>query len=98
MHLYSAFPGTQSALDRGGGGGLINHHLDDATAAILRQNAHHTPAYWCRGYSDEVKQCMGMIRRPWWSEASGQIWPGVNPRVSFHLNDTLGCLMSTESQ
>ncbi len=24
-------------------------HLDDATAAILRQNAHHTPAYWWRG-------------------------------------------------
>ncbi len=20
--------------------------------------------------------CMGMIRRPWWSEAKGQIWPG----------------------
>ncbi len=24
-------------------------HLEDATAAILRQNAHHTPAYWWRG-------------------------------------------------
>ncbi len=24
-------------------------HLDDATAAIVRQNAHHTPAYWWRG-------------------------------------------------
>ncbi|GAA6098726.1 uncharacterized [Tachysurus ichikawai] len=24
-------------------------HLDDATTAILRQNAHHTPAYWYRG-------------------------------------------------
>ncbi len=24
-------------------------HLDDATAAIARQNAHHTPAYWWRG-------------------------------------------------
>jgi len=23
--------------------------LDDAMAAILRQNAHHTPAYWWRG-------------------------------------------------
>ncbi len=21
-------------------------------------------------------QCMGMIRRPWWSEANGRIWPG----------------------
>jgi len=24
-------------------------HLDDATAAILHPNAHHTPAYWWRG-------------------------------------------------
>ncbi len=24
-------------------------HLDDATAAIVRQTAHHTPAYWWRG-------------------------------------------------
>ncbi len=36
-------------------GDLHNHHqcvastMNDATAAILRQNAHHTPAYWWRG-------------------------------------------------
>ncbi len=24
-------------------------NLDDVTAAIVCQNAHHTPAYWCRG-------------------------------------------------
>ncbi len=28
---------------------MCSSHLDDATAAILRQNAHHTPAYWWRG-------------------------------------------------
>ncbi len=28
---------------------MCSIHLDDATAAILRQNAHHTPAYWWRG-------------------------------------------------
>ncbi len=39
-------------------------HLDDATAAIVRQNPHHTPAYWWRGDIDEANQCMGMIRRP----------------------------------
>ncbi len=50
-------------------------HLDDATAALVCQNAHHRPAYW-RRQSDEANQCMGMIRRPWWSEASGRIWPG----------------------
>ncbi len=36
----------------------------DATAAILHQNALHTPAYWWRGDSDEANQCMEMIRRP----------------------------------
>ncbi len=28
---------------------MFSIHLDDATAAILSQNAHHTPAYWWRG-------------------------------------------------
>ncbi len=28
---------------------MCSIHLDDATAAIVRQNAHHTPAYWWRG-------------------------------------------------
>jgi len=46
----------------------VQHNLDDATAAILRQNAHHThthtPVYWWTGDSDEANQFMGMIRRP----------------------------------
>lgn len=29
---------------------MCSIHLDDATAAILSQNAQHTPAYWWRGY------------------------------------------------
>ncbi len=29
-----------------------------------------------RRQRDEANQCMGMIRRPWWSEANGDIWPG----------------------
>ncbi len=28
---------------------LCSIHLDDTTAAILHQNAHHTPVYWWRG-------------------------------------------------
>ncbi len=28
---------------------MCSIHLDDATAAIVRQNAHHTSAYWWRG-------------------------------------------------
>ncbi len=45
--------GTQSALNSKGGSPhpppVCSIHLDDATAAILRQNAHHTTAYWWRG-------------------------------------------------
>ncbi len=65
-------------------------------AAILRQNAHHTPAYWWRG-DDEANQCMGMtvmmVRSQWGSLAR---MPGLNP-YSF-LKDILGFLMTRESQ
>ncbi len=48
LHLYSAFLGTQNGLHRGGGtpqpSPVCSIHLDDATAVILLQNAHHTPA------------------------------------------------------
>jgi len=49
---------------------MCSIHLDDATAAIVRQNAHHTPAYWWRG--DRVNQCMGMIRRSSSSSAEAE--------------------------
>ncbi len=51
--LYSTFLGTQSALHSKGVSPhpppMCSIHLDDAMAAIVRQNAHHTPAYWWRG-------------------------------------------------
>ncbi len=37
---------------------MCSIHLVDATAAILRQNAHHTPAYWWRG--DRVTKPIGV--------------------------------------
>ncbi len=36
----------------------------------------HTSLLVERRQSDEANQCMGMIRRPWWSEANGWIWSG----------------------
>ncbi len=61
LHLYSAFLGTQSTLYRRGESPhpppMCSIHLDDATAAILRQSAHHTPAYWWRG--DRVMNPIG---------------------------------------
>ncbi len=80
LHLYSTSLDTQSALHSNGGISSsttsVQHPPDDVTAAIVRQNTPHTPAYWWRGDSDEVNQCMGMIRRPWWSEDNGEVWPG----------------------
>ncbi len=62
LHLYSAFLGTQSTLHRRRESPqpppMCRIHLDDATAAILRQNTHHTPAYWCRG--DKVMKPIGV--------------------------------------
>ncbi len=49
LHWYSTFLGIQSALHGKGESprppSMCIIHLDDATAAILCQNAHHTPAY-----------------------------------------------------
>ncbi len=53
LQFYIAFMGTQSTLHRRGESPqpppACSIYLDDAMAAILRQNAHHTPAYWWRG-------------------------------------------------
>ncbi len=37
---------------------MCSIHPDDATAAILHQNAHHTPAYWCGLLTN---RCMGLL-------------------------------------
>jgi len=72
LHVYSAILGTQNALHYGSArisSTTSNmQHPHDAKAAI---NHHHTPAYWWRRESDDLNQYMRMIRRPWWTEASG---------------------------
>ncbi len=53
LHLHRTFLGTQSTLRRRGESPqpqpVCSIQLDDAMAAILHQNAHHTPANWWRG-------------------------------------------------
>ncbi len=51
LHLYSAFLDTQSALHSKGAisSSTTNVQHPPATAAIVCQNAHHTPAYRWRG-------------------------------------------------
>ncbi len=87
-YIYIALFWVLKALYIGGGESphpppMCCIHLDDATAAILRQNANHTPAYWWRG-DDEAKQCMGMIRRPWWGQwGNFARKPGLQPYSFF---------------
>ncbi len=86
-----------------GGGALLNHHLDDVTAATgqRRQAGHQTPA-------------TGGEEREWWSQSSGWrllgshngqgpvagIWPGhrgYTPTLLF-TRSPMWFLMTTESQ
>ncbi len=58
---------------------------DDSHSAPERPP--HTSLLVERRQSDEANQCMGMIRRPWWSEASGLVWPGCRgntPKMITH--------------
>ncbi len=80
LHLYSAFLDTQSALHSKGAISSsttnVQHPLgwcDGSHSAPERPP--HTSLLVERRQSYEANQCMGMIRRPWWSEANGLVWP-----------------------
>ncbi len=60
---------------------------------IAPERPPHTILLVERRPSDEANQCMGMIRRPWWSEGNG--CQGYAP--TRFLKDILGFLMTTES-
>ncbi len=72
-------------------------HLDDATAAILHQNAHHTPAYWWRG--DRVMKPIsvwGWLGGYDGQRAEGEFGQDASVTPSFS-KDILGFLMTTET-
>ncbi len=84
---------------------MCSIHLDDATAAILRQNAHHTPAYWWR--RDRVMKPISVWG--WLGGHDGQRPvgkfgqdAGVTPLLffdeSFSMSLFWGFLLTTESQ
>ncbi len=84
LHSYSTFLSTQSALHCEGGD-LLSHHQCAASTSGSHSEPErppHTSLLVERRQSDEANQCMGMIRRPWWSEANGQIWPGCRGHTS----------------
>ncbi len=59
----------------------------------------HTSLLVERRQSDEANQCMGMIRRPWLSEANEAIWPGCQGFLPYSFSkDILGFWMTTKSQ
>ncbi len=103
-HLNSAFLGTQSALHSKGGISSsttsVKHPPGRCDGShIVPERSPHTSLLVERRQSDKANQCMGMIKRPWWSEASGQIWPGCRGYIpTLFSKDILGFLMTTESQ
>ncbi len=81
LHLYIAFLDIQIALHSKGAISSSTTNVqhppgwcDGSHSAPERPP--HTSILVERRQSDEANQCMGMIRRPWWSEASGLVWPG----------------------
>ncbi len=83
LHLYSAFVDTQSTLHSKGTISSSTTNVqhppgwcDGSHSAPERPP--HTSLSVERRESDEANQCMGMIRRPWWSEDNGRIWPGFS--------------------
>ncbi len=96
--LYSTFLGNQSTLHWRGESPqpspMCSIHLNDATAAIVHQNA---PAYWWRG--DRVMKPINV--RGWLGGHDGQRPMGKfgqDARVAplLFLMDILGFLMTTE--
>ncbi len=64
------------------GGDLLNHHQCAASTWMWRQpyctrtpTTHQLTGGEETAMTYEANQCMGMIRRPWCSEANGEIWP-----------------------
>ncbi len=73
---------------------MCSIHLFDATAAIVCQNANHTPAYWWRG--ERVMKPISV-----WGWLGGQ-WGNLARMLGLHpysfSKDILGFLMTIESQ
>ncbi len=71
LHLYRAFLGTQSTLHRSGGSPqpppVCSIHL------MMRRQPYCSrtpPTHQLQVERRQWWRCMGMIRRPWWSEAN----------------------------
>ncbi len=73
-YIYIALFWVLKALYTEGG---ISSTTTICSIHIAPERPPHTSLLVKSRQSNEANQCMGMIRRPWWSEANGQIWPGA---------------------
>ncbi len=100
LHLY--FLDTQSALRRGGISSTTTSVQHPPGwwdgSRIAPERPPHTSLLVERRQSDGANRCMGIIRRPWWSGANGETWPGCRGYTPTFSKDILGFLMTTESQ
>ncbi len=87
LHLYIAFWVLKALYIEEGN--LLNHHQCAASTWMMRRQpycARMPTTHQLTGgektewWSQSVD--MGMIRRPWWSEANGEIWP-ILPLLFF---------------
>ncbi len=102
LYLYSTFLSLQSALHCQGVSPhtppVCSIHLDDATASIVRPNAHHTPAYWWRGARVMNQQIWGLLRGHDGQRPMGEFGQDAGVTPILLSKDILGFLMTTESQ
>ncbi len=103
-YIYIALFWVLKVLYIEGGGGspqpplMCSIHLDDATAAILRQNAHHTPAYWWRGDKVMKPICVwGLVGGHDGQRPMGDFGQDAGVTPLLFSKDILGFLMTTES-
>ncbi len=100
-YIYTALFWVLKALYIEGGHLLKHHQCAVNTWMMWRQPycARTPTTHQLTGGCDEANQCMGIIRRLWWSEANGEILPGCRGLHPYSFSkDILGFLMTTESQ
>ncbi len=81
LHLYTTSLGTQSALHSKAGISSSTTNVQHLPgwcngSHVAPERTPHNSLLVERRQSDEANQCMWMIRKSWWSEANGEIWPG----------------------
>ncbi len=102
LHLYTTSLGTQSALHSKAGISSSTTNVQHPPgwcngSNVAPERPPHNSLLVERRQSDEANQCMWMIRKSWWSEANGEIWPGCRGNTTTLFRKER-LLMTSESQ